>query len=79
MVSEYQMPIDRFTEVWSTKHIQRICATKTSSTTERLFVPTRQLSKYNEMMNRTKDLDISKRSCVELSLFNDCQMMTANR
>ena len=79
LVSEYQMPIDRFTEVWSTKHIQRICATKTSSTTERLFVPTRQLSKYNEMMNRTKDLDISKRSCVELSLFNDCQMMTANR
>ena len=73
------MPIDRFTEVWSTKHIQRICATKTSSTTERLFVPTRQLSKYNEMMNRTKDLDISNRSCVELSLFNDCQMMTANR
>ena len=79
LVSEYQMPIDRFTEVWSTKHVQRICATKTSLTTERLFVPTRQLSKYNEMMNRTKDLDISKRSCVELSLFNDCQMMTANR
>ena len=78
LVSEYTMPADRFTEVWSTKHIQRICATKTSSTTERLFVPTRQLSKYNEMMNRTKELDISKRSCVELSLFNDCQMMTMN-
>ena len=75
LVSEYQMPIDRFTEVWSTKHVQRICATKTSSTTERLFVPTRQLSKYNEMMNRAKDLDISKRSCIELSLFNDCKMM----
>lgn len=75
LVSEYQMPIDRFSEVWSTKHVQRICATKTSSTTERLFVPTRQLSKYNEMMNRTKELRVNKRSCVELSLFNDFQMM----
>lgn len=79
LVSEYTMPVDRFTEVWSTKHIQRICATKTSATTERLFVPTRQLSKYNEMMNRTKELCINKRSCVELSLFNDCQTMVVNR
>ena len=79
LVSEYTMPMDRFTEVWSTNHIQRICATKTSATTERLFVPTRQLSKYNEMMNRTKELCINKRSCVELSLFNDCQTMVVNR
>lgn len=79
LVSEYTMPVDRFTEVWSTNHIQRICATKTSATTERLFVPTRQLSKYNEMMNRTKELCINKRSCVELSLFNDCQTMVVNR
>ena len=78
LVSEYTMPVDRFTEVWSTRHIQRICATKTSATTERLFVPTRQLSKYNEMMNRTKELRVNKRSCVELSLFNDCQMMAMN-
>ena len=77
-MSEYTMPVDRFTEVWSTKHIQCICATKTSATTERLFVPTRQLSKYNEMMNRTKELCINKRSCIELSLFNDCQMMAMN-
>lgn len=78
LVSEYTMPVDRFTEVWSTRHIQCICATKTSATTERLFVPTRQLSKYNEMMNRTKELRVNKRSCIELSLFNDCQMMAMN-
>ena len=73
------MPVDRFTEVWSTKHIQRICATKTSATVERLFVPTCQLSKYNEMMGRPRELNINHRSCVELSLFNDHRTMVVNR
>ena len=50
LVSEYDMPSDRFAEVWNTKHVQRFCATKTSEVRERLFVPTRQLGKYRDMM-----------------------------
>ena len=45
LISEYYMPEDRFTKVWSTNHVQSLCATKTSSVQECLFVPTRQLEK----------------------------------
>ena len=54
LVSEYQMPKDRFTKVWSTNHVQSLCATKTSSVQECLFVPTHQLEKYNNMMKRSQ-------------------------
>ena len=54
LISEYYMPKDRFTKVWSTNHVQSLCATKTSSVQECLFVPTRQLEKYNNMMKRSQ-------------------------
>ena len=54
LISEYYMPADRFTKVWSTNHVQSLCATKTSSVQECLFVPTHQLEKYNNMMKRSQ-------------------------
>ena len=54
LISEYYMPEDRFTKVWGTNHVQSLCATKTSSVQECLFVPTRQLEKYNNMMKRSQ-------------------------
>ena len=54
LISEYYMPEDRFTKVWSTIHMQSLCATKTSSVQECLFVPTHQLEKYNNMMKRSQ-------------------------
>lgn len=54
LISEYYMPEDRFTKVWSTNHVQSLCATKTSSVQECLFVPTHQLEKYNNMMKRSQ-------------------------
>mgnify|MGYP004519058189 FL=1 len=54
LISEYYMPEDRFTKVWSTNRVQSLCATKTSSVQECLFVPTRQLEKYNNMMKRSQ-------------------------
>ena len=69
LISEYGMPEDRFTEVWSTKHIQSLCATKTSEVCERLFVPNGQLAKYREMMGIENKEDINKPRCIELELF----------
>lgn len=54
LISEYYMPKDRFTKIWSTNHVQSLCATKTSSVQECLFVPTHQLEKYNNMMKRSQ-------------------------
>lgn len=58
LISEYYMPADRFTEVWNTKRRQNLCATKTSSVTERLFVPTNQLDKYRSMMQQSGQSDL---------------------
>lgn len=58
LISEYYMPTDRFTEVWNTRHKQSLCATKTSSVTERLFVPTNQLDKYRSMMQQSGQSDL---------------------
>ena len=58
LISEYYMPEDRFTEVWNVKHKQSLCATKTSSVVERLFVPTNQLDKYHSMMRRSGQTDL---------------------
>ena len=58
LISEYYMPADRFTEVWNVKHKQSLCATKTSSVTERLFVPTNQLDKYRSMMQQSGQSDL---------------------
>ena len=54
LISEYYMPKDRFTKVRSTNYVQSLCATKTSSVQECLFVPTHQLEKYNNMMKRSQ-------------------------
>lgn len=58
LISEYYMPADRFTEVWNVKHKQSLCATKTSSVMERLFVPTNQLDKYRSMMQQSGQTDL---------------------
>ena len=58
LISEYYMPADRFTEVWNTKHKQSLCATKTSSVVERLFVPTNQLGKYRSMTQQYGQADL---------------------
>ena len=58
LISEYYMPADRFTEVWNVKRKQSLCATKTSSVTERLFVPTNQLDKYRSMMQQSGQSDL---------------------
>ena len=58
LISEYYMPADRFTEVWNIKHKQSLCATKTSSIIERLFVPTNQLDKYHSMMRQSGQTDL---------------------
>lgn len=58
LISEYYMPGDRFTEVWNVKHQQSLCATKTSSVIERLFVPTNQLDKYHSMMRQSGQTDL---------------------
>lgn len=58
LISEYYMPADRFTEVWNVKHKQSLCATKTSSVIERLFVPTNQLDKYHSMMRQSGQTDL---------------------
>ena len=58
LISEYYMPVDRFTEVWNTKHRQSLCATKTSSVVERLFVPTNQLDKYRSMIQQSGQSDL---------------------
>lgn len=58
LISEYYMPADRFTEVWNVKHKQSLCATKTISVIERLFVPTNQLDKYRSMMRQSGQTDL---------------------
>ncbi len=61
LVSEYGMPEERFTEVWSTAHNSRLSATANNKVVERLFVPTGQLAKYRAMMQG--------RMAVQLELF----------
>ena len=70
LVSEYAMPEDRFTAVWSTKHIQTMSSVKTSSVTEKLFIPTRQLEKYREMMLQSHGKPKERPRYVEQSLFD---------
>ena len=52
LISEYSMPSDRFAEVWRTKHNSSLSATANNAVTERLFVPTHQLTMYKELMGR---------------------------
>lgn len=72
LVSEYAMPEDRFTEVLRTKHIQTLSGTKTSHVIEKLFVPTRQLEKYKEMMSQSHGKPKERPRYVEQSLFDFC-------
>ena len=50
LISEYFMPSDRFTTVWSKDHTSSYGHSGTK-TTECLFVPTRQLAMYKAMMD----------------------------
>ena len=67
LVSEYEMPRGRFTEVWSKNHRSRLSRTANNGVTERLFVPTRQLAKYREMMRKT--FGPRKPKYIQLDLF----------
>ena len=69
LVSEYEMPRGRFTEVWSKNHRSRLSGTANNGVTERLFVPTRQLAKYREMMRKT--FGPRKPKYIQLDLFPD--------
>ena len=51
LISEYWMPEDRFIPVWETRHIQSICATKTSAVVEKLFVPKHQIKLYYKLLD----------------------------
>ena len=66
LVSEYAMPEDRFSEVWSTSHVQSLCSSKTSAVTERLYVPKHQLGMYERMMRAERGKEAR---CEELELF----------
>lgn len=50
LVSEYEMPRERFAEVWSVAHRCVFSATTNNAVTERLFVPIGQLMRYKELM-----------------------------
>ena len=50
LISEYWMPEERFVPVYETKHIQSMCANKTSAVVEKLFVPKDQLELYRSLM-----------------------------
>ena len=50
LISEYDMPADRFACVWAAKHVVRCAANTTSHTTERLFTPLRQKATYERLM-----------------------------
>ena len=69
LVSEYEMPRGKFTEVWSKNHRSRLSGTVNNGVTERLFVPTRQLAKYREMMRKT--FGPIKPKYIQLDLFPD--------
>lgn len=66
LVSEYEMPEDRFSEVWSTSHVQSLCSSKTSAVTERLYVPKHQFGMYERMMRAEREKEAR---CEELELF----------
>ena len=50
LISEYWMPEDKFVPVWETKHIQSLCASKTSAVVEKLFVPKGQFELYRSLV-----------------------------
>jgi site-specific DNA-adenine methylase len=50
LISEYEMPADRFACVWAAKHLVRCAANVTTHTTERVFTPLRQKETYERLM-----------------------------
>ena len=50
LVSEYDMPEDRFVAVWQREHRSRLSGTANNGVVEKLFVPKGQEAKYHEMM-----------------------------
>lgn len=60
LISEYDMPSDRFTKVWAIKSIQTLSLYKTSSVEECLFVPTFQLERYKELMRESDNNELFK-------------------
>ena len=54
LISEYNMPEERFTKVWEIRKRVSIAAQTTGCSNERLFVPRGQLQRYNEAMSKKK-------------------------
>ena len=50
LVSEYDMPEDRFVAVWQRKHRSRLSGTANNGVVEKLFVPKGQGARYHELM-----------------------------
>ena len=50
LVSEYDMPEDRFVAVWQREHRSRLSGTANNGVVEKLFVPRGQEERYHELM-----------------------------
>ena len=58
LISEYNMPDDRFVCVWECQHRSRLSATTNNAVTERLFVPKHQAQKYYEMKRKPRYVEL---------------------
>ena len=54
LISEYNMPEERFAKVWEIRKTVSLCSQTTGYSNERLFVPRGQLQRYNEAMSKKK-------------------------
>ena len=54
LVSEYNMPEDRFVEVWHRSHRSRLSGTANVGVTETVFVPRHQAARYYELMRKPR-------------------------
>lgn len=67
LISEYDMPEDRFTGVWNIQHRSTLNDKLNQVVTERLFVPNGQLQMYNDLMSLQRE---EKEDVRQLTLFD---------
>jgi site-specific DNA-adenine methylase len=58
LISEYNMPDDRFVCVWGCQHRSRLSAIANNAVTERLFVPKCQAQRYYEMKQKPRYVEL---------------------
>lgn len=69
LISEYNMPSDRFIEVWHTNKQAIFSQNYNKTITERLFVPIKQYNEYQALMLQDKQIR-EREGQRELSLFD---------